>query len=53
MGELVYQFYFNGKQLARNMQRFLIEKEFNQETLDLLNYENLCKLAEEHQFQSN
>jgi hypothetical protein len=50
MTEAVAYCYLRGKQMTNRMRKFLIAKGFTEETLNLLNFENLSLLAEEYQF---
>jgi len=42
--------YRNGKKLMEDMKAYLISKGFNKQTLEMLNFHNLSKLAADYQF---
>jgi len=48
-GEVIFC-YNKGKKLIEDMKTYLVSKGFNKQTLELLNFYNLSKLAAEYQF---
>lgn len=43
--------YTKGKKMMEDMKQYLISKGFNKQTLEMLNFYNLSKLAAEYRFE--
>ena len=48
-GEVIFC-YNKGKKMMEDMKKYLISKGFNQQTVEMLNFYNLSKLAEDYKF---